>query len=138
MERVGIYNRCSTEEENQKNALATQAEESLELAKKMGWKVVGQYVEAQSGTSADNRKEYRKMLQGIEENKFDIIMIKSIDRLARNTKDWYLFLDCITRRGVRLYMYLECKYYDAEDSLLTGIKAILAEDCESFFAGIED
>ena len=42
MERVAIYNRCSTEEENQKNALLIQAEESRELAEKMGWCVVAQ------------------------------------------------------------------------------------------------
>ena len=31
MEYVGIYNRCSTQEENQKNALEVQAAESLEI-----------------------------------------------------------------------------------------------------------
>ena len=29
MERICIYNRCSTEEENQKNALEIQAQESI-------------------------------------------------------------------------------------------------------------
>lgn len=127
MERVAIYNRCSTAEENQKNALAIQAEESLELALQLGWEVVGQYVESQSGTSVDHRIEYQRMMEDLEADKFDIIMIKSIDRLARNTKDWYLFLDCIMRRGVRLYMYLERKFYVSDDALVSGIKAILAE-----------
>ena len=103
MERVAIYNRCSTAEENQKNALAIQAEESLELALLLGWEVVGQYVESQSGTSVDHRIEYQRMMEDLEADKFDIIMIKSIDRLARNTKDWYLFLDCIVRNNTRLY-----------------------------------
>ena len=42
MERVGIYNRCSTEEESQKNALASQVAESRELALKMGWHIAEQ------------------------------------------------------------------------------------------------
>ena len=33
MQRVAIYNRCSTDEEAQKNALEVQAAESLELVK---------------------------------------------------------------------------------------------------------
>ncbi len=129
MEYVGIYNRCSTEEEAQMNALEIQATESLELVSKhLDWKVVEQYIESQSGTSVKRRSEYQRMLEDIEAKKFTIIVIKSIDRLARNTKDWYLFLDCITKNGVKLYIYLENKFYTPEDSLLTGIKAILAED----------
>ncbi len=129
MEFVCIYNRCSTEEEQQVNALAIQAEESREIVQmNPEWKLVAQYVETQSGTTAKNRPEYQKMLAGIEAHCFTLIVIKSIDRLMRNAKDWYLFLDCITRNQVRLYMYLERKYYEADDSLLNGIKAILAED----------
>ena len=128
MERVAIYNRCSTEEENQKNALLIQAEESRELAEKMGWCVVAQYIEAQSGTTTSKRTAYQHMLEEMKQGKFDIIMIKSIDRLARNTKDWYLFLDCLTRNEIRLYLYLERKFYVSEDALVNGIKAILAEE----------
>lgn len=126
-EYAAIYNRCSTEEESQKNALYIQAEESREIAAKKGWCVLEQYVEAQSGTTAAGRKEYRRMLADIEAGRFTLVMIKSIDRLARNAKDWYLFLDCLTRNHTRLYLYLENKFYEQEDALVTGIKAILAE-----------
>lgn len=131
MQRVAIYNRCSTEEEAQKNALEVQAAESLELVegkKEEGWIVVAQYVELESGTSTRKRKEYRKMVEDMKENKFDIVVVKSIDRLARNAKDWYLFLDCLTKHNTRLYLYLERKFYQSEDALVTGIKAILAEE----------
>lgn len=125
--RAAIYNRCSTEEENQKSALMIQAAESLEVVQKKGWELIWQYVEAQSGTSTRKRLEYQKMITHIEEGRYDVIVIKSIDRLARNAKDWYLFLDCIARNHVKLYLYLEQKFYLPEDALLTGIKAILAE-----------
>lgn len=131
MQRVAIYNRCSTEEEAQKNALEVQAAESLELveAKKTeGWQIVAQYVELESGTSTRRRKEYLRMVEDIKQNKFDIVVVKSIDRLARNAKDWYLFLDCLMKHNTRLYLYLERKFYQSEDALVTGIKAILAEE----------
>ena len=131
MQRVAIYNRCSTEEEAQKNALEVQAAESLELVetkKEEGWVIVAQYVELESGTSTKKRREYLKMVEDIRQNKFDIIVVKSIDRLARNAKDWYLFLDCLQKHNTRLYLYLERKFYQSEDALVTGIKAILAEE----------
>lgn len=128
MERVGIYNRCSTEEESQVNALAVQAEESREIAHLKNWMIVEQYIESQSGTSAAGRREYLRMLADTEAHRFTVIMIKSIDRLARNVKDWYLFLDCIARNKVRLYIYIDNKFYTPDDSLITGIKAILAEE----------
>lgn len=131
MQRVAIYNRCSTEEDAQKNALEVQASESLELVEAKwneGWLIVAQYVELESGTSTRKRKEYLKMVEDIKQNKIDIVVVKSIDRLARNAKDWYLFLDCLIKHNTRLYLYLDRKFYQSEDSLVTGIKAILAEE----------
>lgn len=131
MVRVGVYNRCSTEEEAQINALEIQASESLEIIENKhteGWILQEQYIESESGTTVQKRKEYLRMIEDIEAGRFDIIMVKSIDRLARNTKDWYLFLDCLVRNNTRLYLYLENKFYQSEDALVSGIKAILAEE----------
>lgn len=129
MERICIYNRCSTEEENQKNALEIQVQESVEIVRQHAcWQIVDQFVESQSGTTSAGRSKYQKMLSLIEQRKYTIVVIKSIDRLVRNTKDWYLFLDCIVRNNTRLYIYIDNKFYSPEDSLITGIKAILAEE----------
>lgn len=128
MERVGIYNRCSTEEESQMNALATQAFESREIAEQKGWQVAEQYIESQTGTVSYKRSEYQRLLGDMEKDRFDIVMIKSIDRLMRSAKDWYFFLNRLTENKLRLYIYIEGKFYTPEDNLISGIKAILAED----------
>ncbi|MDE6184552.1 MAG: recombinase family protein, partial [Lachnospiraceae bacterium] len=128
VERVGIYNRCSTEEESQMNALATQVFESREIAEKRGWKIAEQYVESQTGTVAYKRSEYQRLLEDMERDRFDIVMIKSIDRLTRSAKDWYFFLSRLTENRLRLYIYIEGKFYTPDDNLISGIKAILAED----------
>ncbi len=127
-QRVGIYNRCSTEEEAQKNALAVQAAESREIAARKGWLVTAQYIESESGTSVKNRTEYRRLLEDMEKDLFDIVMIKSIDRLMRSAKDWYLFLSRLTESGKRLYIYIDDRFYTPDDGLISGIKAILAEE----------
>lgn len=46
----------------------------------------------------------------------------------RNTKEWYFFLDRLVQNQKKLYFYLERKYYSPDDALITGIKAILAEE----------
>lgn len=126
--RVGIYNRCSTEEEAQKNALAVQTAESREIAAGKGWMIAAQYIESESGTSTKRRTEYQRLIEDMERDIFDIVMIKSIDRLMRSAKDWYLFLNKLTENDKKLYIYIEDKFYTPDDGLISGIKAILAEE----------
>ena len=88
----------------------------------------GEYVESKSGTTRKGRAEYNRLFEDLQSDLFDVIVIKSQDRLMRNVKDWYLFLDRMVSNGKRLYMYIEHKYYTPDDALITGIKAILAEE----------
>lgn len=120
--------RCSTEEESQREALQQQVREAKQAITDNGWELVDMYVEAKSGTSTKGRIEYARLLRDMDEDKFDIIVIKSLDRLMRNTKDWYMFLDKMQKCGKQLYMYIERKFYTPDDALITGIKAILAEE----------
>ena len=126
--RAVIYARCSTEEESQKDALVKQAQEAEEWVRKKGWILVDSYIESRSGTSTKNRAEYNRLYGDLLRDRFDILVIKSQDRLMRNTKDWYLFVDRLCSAGKRLYMYLEQKFFTPDDALITGIKAILAEE----------
>lgn len=128
MLRAVVYARCSTEEESQKDALVKQVAEAKECVIKNGWLLVDVYVESRSGTTTKGRKEYNRLFEDMTQDKFDVIVIKSQDRLMRNTKDWYLFVDRLSTNHKKLYMYIEHKFYSADDALITGIKAILAED----------
>lgn len=110
------------------NALGIQVAESRELVEKKGWTLTRQYVESQSGTTTYRRSEYQKMMADMSEDLFDVVVVKSIDRLTRSAKDWYLFLDQLMKHQKQLYLYIEEKFYTPGDNLLIGIKAILAED----------
>ena len=46
----------------------------------------------------------------------------------RSAKDWYVFIDKLTTNKKKLYFYLEKQFYSLDDTLITGIKAILAEE----------
>lgn len=123
-----IYCRCSTEEESQVDALRKQVMESEACVKEQDWLLADKYVELKSGTTTRGRAEYNRLYEDLLYDKFDIIVIKSMDRLMRNVKDWYIFLDRMLSNRKRLFIYIDRKFYTADDSLITGIKAILAED----------
>ena len=127
--RAVYYARVSTEEDKQVNALVKQCEEAEHHINNMGWDLVDSYVdEGKSGTSSKKRDEYNRLYEDLESDLFDIIVIKSQDRLMRNVKDWYMFIDKMVKNGKKLYIYIDNKFYQSDDALITGIKAILAEE----------
>ena len=121
MTRAVIYCRCSTEEESQRDALVRQAAEAEECVRRLNWFLEDKYIESRSGTSTKGREQYRRLFEDLLKDKFDIVVIKSQDRLMRNTKDWYLFADRLVTCKKRLYLYLEKRFYSADDALITGI-----------------
>lgn len=124
-----IYCRVSTEEEIQVNALKSQVQEAIAAVKKQGWTLIDKYVdEGKSGTTTHKRNEYNRLVHEMEEDKFEVIVVKSQDRLMRNTKEWYIFVDKMVQAKKKLFFYLENKFYTPDDALITGIRAILAEE----------
>ena len=69
--RAVTYNRCSTEEEAQINALDIQVAESREIIYTKDWKLIDQYIESESGTSVHKRTEYQRLLEDMEIDKAD-------------------------------------------------------------------
>ncbi len=129
MTKAVIYCRVSTEDEIQLNALEKQVEEAKLAVVKNGWVLADTYVdEGKSGTITRKRDEYNRLFQDLETDKFEIVVIKSQDRLMRSTKDWYIFIDKLVQNKKRLFFYLENSFYSSDDALITGIKAILAEE----------
>ena len=93
MIRAVIYCRCSTEEESQRDALEKQVTEARDCVRHLNWFLVDEYIESRSGTSTKGRMEYNRLFEDLLTDKFDVVVIKSQDRLMRNTKDWYIFID---------------------------------------------
>lgn len=124
-----FYARVSSEEEKQMDALTKQIQENMEVVKSKGWVLIDQYVdEGKSGTQTKKREEYNRLFKDMLTDKFEIIVIKDQDRLMRNPKDWYLFIERLVQNGKQLYIYLDNNYYSPDNSFITGIKAIMAEE----------
>lgn len=123
------YCRVSTDDENQVSSIVNQKEECIKTISDNNWDLIDAYIdEGKSGTTTKKRDEYNRLFRDMETDKFDVIVIKSQDRLMRNTKEWYFFIDKLVQNNKRLYFYLDRKFYSPDDALITGIKAILAED----------
>ena len=126
--RAAIYNRCSTEDEAQMNALELQVKQSREICIKKGWIIIVQYIESVSGTSTKNRNEYLRMLDDMKSDKWDVLVIKSLDRLMRNNADWYNFLEILIRNNKKLYIYMDSKFYDAsQHGFMSSIEMAMHE-----------
>ena len=68
------------------------------------------------------------MVEDIKVDKFDVIVVKSQDRLMRSSKEWFRFIDILVQNGKELYFYLEDTFYSVDDALRTGVRAILADE----------
>lgn len=128
--RAVFYARVSTQEEEQLNAIELQIDENRQTIREMGWELVDEYIDrGKSGTQTKRRDEYQRLYEDMQASKFDVVVVKDQDRLQRNTKDWYLFVERLVSNGKKLYFYMEGKFFvPADDALITGIKAIMAEE----------
>lgn len=89
--RVAAYARVSSDSADQLNSFATQVGYYTSyIQSKEEWEFAGLYAdEAVTGTTADKRDDFQRLLADCRAGKIDRILVKSISRFARNT------IDCI-------------------------------------------
>ena len=87
--RVAAYARVSSSSEDQLNSYRVQNQYYSELiSNNPGWEMVDIYAdEGITGTSVEKRENFQRMMQDCRKGKIDRILVKSISRFARNTKD---------------------------------------------------
>ena len=94
MLRVAAYCRVSSDSADQLHSYATQIRTYTELIESHeNWNLVDIYAdEGLTGTRMDKREEFNRMLADCRKGKIDKILVKSISRFARNTKDCLVVL----------------------------------------------
>ena len=87
--RVAAYTRVSSDSDDQRNSFAAQNRYYAELISgKAEWRMVDIYAdEGITGTSAAKREDFQRMMTDCRRGLIDQILVKSISRFARNTKD---------------------------------------------------
>lgn len=85
---IAAYCRVSTDKSDQLNSLEAQKKFFTEYTQKNGHSLVRLYAdEGISGTKTKNRKEFLRMMRDAKQGLFQMVVVKDISRLARNTVD---------------------------------------------------
>lgn len=100
--RMAAYCRVSTDSAEQKTSYETQKQVYTDMiARRKDWTMVGIYAdEGISGTRADKRPEFNKMIKDCLAGKIDYIITKSVSRFARNTVDCLEFVRMLKARNI--------------------------------------
>ena len=98
--RVAAYCRVSTEREEQKSSLQTQAAHFTRIINEtLGWELVGIYAEQSSALDIESRNEFNRLLADCDARLIDIVLMKSISRFSGNTVDVLQILNKLVEKG---------------------------------------
>lgn len=100
--RVAAYCRVSTDSEEQLTSYNTQKKVYTGMiARNPEWELVGIYAdEGISGTRADKRPQFKRMIKDCSAGKIDIIITKSVSRFARNTVECLEYVRNLKAQGI--------------------------------------
>ncbi|MDD2430013.1 MAG: recombinase family protein, partial [Eubacteriales bacterium] len=85
--RVSAYVRVSSESEELENSLDNQKRHYEQyIASHPGWEMGTIYADFGISGFVDARPQFQQMLEDAREKKFDLLIVKSVSRLARNTE----------------------------------------------------
>lgn len=104
-DKVAAYCRVSTDSEEQLTSYTNQMKVYREMiASNKAWEFAGLYAdEGISGTRADKRPEFKKMIDDCLKGKINYIITKSVSRFARNTVECLEYVRMLKAKGIGVY-----------------------------------
>lgn len=128
--RVAAYARVSSNSDNQTHSFAAQnAYFSKLIAGNPNWELADIYADKGiTGTSIDKREDFLRMMEDCRKGRIDRILVKSISRFGRNTRESLEAVRELAGLGV-IVLFEEQKIDTAESTgeMLTAIFATLAQ-----------
>ena len=128
--RVAAYARVSSSSEDQLNSYRAQNQYYSELiSNNPDWEMVDIYADSGiTGTSVDKREDFKRMMADCRKGKIDRILVKSISRFARNTKDCLAAVRELKELGVSvLFEEQGIDTARVSSEMVTAIMASLAQ-----------
>ncbi|GHU75051.1 serine recombinase [Clostridia bacterium] len=128
--RAVAYCRVSTNKDEQLDSLEGQQKFFDEYAKRNNYNLVKIYAdEGKSGTKMKNRTELLRLLSDAERKAFDVVFIKDVSRLARNTVDFLTSIRNLKHLGVWVvFVNYDQTSSDSSEFMLTMLSAIAQEE----------
>ena len=128
--RVAAYARVSTASEDQLNSFGAQMRYYSEMiSTQENWKLVDVYAdEGLSGTSMEKRDDFNRMIADCKRGKIDCILVKSISRFARNTKECLATMRMLKSIGVGVRFEKEnIDTFRINGEMMTAVFASMAQ-----------
>lgn len=128
--RVAAYCRVSTDSAEQLDSYQAQIAYYTDyIAKNPGWRFAGIYAdEGITGTKAEKRPEFQRLMRDCKKGKIDLILTKSVARFARNTVDSLSYVRRLKAQGIGVFFEeqnLDSMKTDSE--MFIGIHSVLAQ-----------
>ena len=98
---AAVYSRVSTEDQVGGASLTTQRADCLRYCQSLGFLVVREYTDVQSGLKSD-RVQYQEMLRDARNGEFDYIVVWKLDRFGRDRIESGIQLRELLKVGVRV------------------------------------
>ena len=132
--RVAAYCRVSTMQEIQHHSLEAQRDyyEKL-IASRPHWIFVGVYTDQVSGRHNLKMRDFQRMLEDCRNRKIDLILVKSISRMGRNTVQFLQACTELNDLGVDVYFEVEKLHINDPQAvrLLTIYASLYQNESES-------
>lgn len=129
--KVATYQRVSTLHVEQVAALENQIEWIRnQMAMHPNWKLVAEYTDkGLSGTKADNREAFQRMITDASEGKINLIVTREISRFSRNLLDTLQYTRFLKSKGCEVFFANEGIWSWASDGeVRMAMLGILAQD----------
>ena len=125
-----IYARYSSDKQTEQS-IEGQLRYCHAYAERMGYNVVGEYIDrAMSGTK-DNRPEFQRMIADAPKKVFQFIIVWKLDRFSRNRYDSAIYKSRLKKYGVRVISATE-GIGDSRESII--LEAVLEASAEMYSA----
>lgn len=138
--RVAAYCRVSTLDEEQNHSLQTQIAHYTNLIHETpDWEFAGVYAEHESGLRTKKRTEFQRLVEDCEAGQIDIVLMKSISRMARDTLVALTVFNKLYEQGIELRFEAEKLSSKDKDArkIFTIWAAIAQEESASKSADIK-
>ena len=132
--KVAAYCRVSTEQEMQYHSLEAQRKHFEKyISERTWWVFVGIYADQASGRHNIKMKEFQRMMDDCRAGKIDLILVKSISRLGRNTVQFLQACNELNSLGVDVYFEVEKLYISNSKAirLLTVYATVYQNESET-------
>lgn len=125
---VIIYSRYSSAGQNDQS-IDGQIDACMKFAAQRGFRVVGEYIDrALSGTHADSRPEFQRMIRDSKKGAFKYVLVWKLDRFARNRYDSAIYKNELKRHGVRVLSVTEGIDEGNDSIILEAVLEAMAEE----------